>query len=135
MRSETEPRRAGRSIGGEVRHWIDPPLGRVHADADHPLDPACAVAPKLAELLDVVERNRRPELAVDVEDQTSRRAARLLRCGETLIDSGDDVGQRLPGQQVTGRGEERLAVNQPMLGTVDEALEGQSPPGPWRGQD
>ena len=128
MCGEPEPCGAGSPIGLEIGRRIDATFGRIHAEPEYALDSPRPTAPEFDELLDVVERDDRPELAVDVEDQPTDDAGRLLSCPETLVERRDDVGQRLSADEVTCRSEERLAIDEPMFSTVDDALERQTGP-------
>jgi hypothetical protein len=78
MSREPEPCATGSSICVEIGRGIDATFGRVHADPEHTLDSPRSSAPECHQLLDVFERDGRPELTVDVEDQSSDDAGRLL---------------------------------------------------------
>ena len=128
MRREPQSSGAGSAIGRYVAGGIDSELGRIHAHANNALDAARSCTPKLHQLFDLVEGDRWAELTVDVEDQSSDDTGRPFGGRQSVVERGDDVGQRLATEKVTRRCEERLAIDKPMLSTIRDALERESFP-------
>ena len=75
-----------------------------------------------------------PEGSVHVGDQQARGAGLGLGGGEPLVQPRDDVGEVLALVEVSGRGEERFPMDQPVRRSVDHALVRESGPVLTRGE-
>ena len=125
---EAEPCGPRRLEGRAVQHRIDPPFGRVHADADDPFDAGGSGTPQPGEQVDQLEPRGRPERPVHVRDQQAADAGLRFGRGQAVVQPGDDGREVLAAGKVAGRGEERLPMNQPVGSAVNDTLVGQPSP-------
>lgn len=114
------------TIGWGVVGRIDAQLGGVHPDANDP--PRRTLTTQVHEMFNKLEPSAATERSIHVADEHDPGPGLLLARSEAALKPEHDLLEVLTAGQMSGRGEEALAIDHPVGSAVDHRLVGETSP-------